>query len=91
MKVSSYQSKLQLPKECFDFNETKRIQVGASKFEYGVLSTRHVYYFNTPELEKWLHDKKTNANYEFPQLGTPTNIAKKYQTSFLEITLWSMK
>jgi hypothetical protein len=68
---------VQVPIRCFEFNKTQRIQVGASRFEYGILSTRHVYYFNTPELEKWLHDKKTNANYEFPQLGTPTNPANK--------------
>lgn len=60
---------VQVPKECFDFNETKRIQVGASKFEYGILSTRHVYYFNTPKLESWL-GKQT---YTYPQLGTPSS------------------
>ena len=76
---------VQVPIECFIKTNEKgekkvniqRIQVGASKFEYGILSTRHVYYFNTTELEKWLRDKKAKANYEFPQLGKPTNPAKK--------------
>ena len=66
---------VQVPIGCFDFNKTQRIQVGASKFEYGILSTRHIYYFNSRELEQWLRDKQ--ANYEFPQLGTPTDSAKK--------------
>lgn len=66
---------VQVPIGCFDFNKTQRIQVGASKFEYGILSTRHIYYFNPRELEQWLRDKQ--ANYEFPQLGTPTDSAKK--------------
>lgn len=73
---------VQVPIECFietNKDEKKvniqRIQVGASKFEYGILSTRHVYYFNTIELAQWLRDKQ--ANYEFPQLGTVDIPAKK--------------
>lgn len=66
---------VQVPISCFDFSNIQRIQVGASKFEYGILSTRHIYYFNSRELEQWLRDKQ--ANYEFPQLGTPTDSAKK--------------
>jgi len=71
---------VQVPIKCFiETNEKgekvniQRIQVGASKFEYGILSTRHVYYFNTPELEEWLN----NQTYTYPQLRTPTNLATK--------------
>lgn len=74
---------VQVPIECFiETNEKdekkvniQRIQVGASKFEYGILSTRHVYEFNPSELKEWLRDKQ--ANYEFPQLGTVDIPAKK--------------
>lgn len=74
---------VQVPIECFNFNKTERIQVGASRFEYGILSTKHVYYFDQTKqfgelgqltyLENWLK----NQSYTYPQLGTWEQSAKK--------------
>ena len=70
---------VQVPIKCFAFKKTKRIQVGASKFEYGVLSTRHVYYFNTGDLAMWLQKQK----YTYPQLKSPGKIAAEKITNIV--------